>query len=386
MKNNTTANLGPSSALLFIPDISGFTRFVSDVEISHSKHIIEELLEILLESNEIGLEVSEIEGDAILFYRFGMAPTAVELLAQIQKMFIRFHTHLKKYHTHRVCNCGACKTAHRLTLKFIAHYGDITLNTVKQYQKLFGKEVIVAHRLMKNGIEHHEYAMFTHNLIQACPQWVSIRTAAWATVQEGDEEYDSGKVNYCYLPLSPLMEHLPELTPEDYSLPGVKSLVFETEALVNAPLELVFNVVSDLPWRSKWIPGTLPEVVDINAGLTQAGQTHRCLANGPVIVAHDFETAENVITFTETDQRKTSCAIYTLTKIDDRQTRLHCANFIRKNFLKELMFRLFIKKKAEKISKQAWVNLDGYCRGLIENGKEHPYKIVLSQVQQLSTA
>ncbi len=385
MKNSSAStNNTPQPALLFIPDISGFTRFVADVEINHSQHIIEELLEIMMDANEIGLEVSEIEGDAILFYRFGKAPTAAELLAQVQRMFVRFHTHLKKYHTHRVCQCGACKTANNLTLKFVAHYGEITMNTVKKYRGLFGKEVIVAHRLMKNSIEHHEYAMFTHNLVQACPQWVDVDTAAWSPVQHGGEEYDSGKVSYCYLPLAPLMDLVPELTVEDYSIPGVKAKVLESEAVVDAPLEMVFNVVSDLPWRSKWIPGALPEVVDINSELTQAGQTHRCLANGPVIVAHGFETSENVITFTETDQEKSYCVIYTLTKLDEERTHLRSVSFIRKNFFKELMFRLFTKKKLEKVYNQAWANLAGYCKGLIESGKEHPYWVVLETRQALA--
>lgn len=56
--------------LLFIPDISGFTRFVTETEIGHSRIIIQELLEILINANGIGLEISEIEGDAILFYKY----------------------------------------------------------------------------------------------------------------------------------------------------------------------------------------------------------------------------------------------------------------------------------------------------------------------------
>ena len=41
--------------LLFIPDISGFTRFVTETEIGHSRLIIQELLDILINSNEIAL-------------------------------------------------------------------------------------------------------------------------------------------------------------------------------------------------------------------------------------------------------------------------------------------------------------------------------------------
>ena len=57
--------------LLFIPDISGFSRFVNEVEIEHSRFIIQQLLEVLIRANDSGLQISEIEGDAILFYKFG---------------------------------------------------------------------------------------------------------------------------------------------------------------------------------------------------------------------------------------------------------------------------------------------------------------------------
>lgn len=61
----TEVNDTGTFSLLFIPDISGFTKFVTAVEIDHSQHIIAELLEIIIDSNELGLTISEIEGDAV---------------------------------------------------------------------------------------------------------------------------------------------------------------------------------------------------------------------------------------------------------------------------------------------------------------------------------
>ncbi len=84
-------------ALLFMPDISGFTEFLNNLEITHAQSIIQELLEIIIDSNQIGLEVSEIEGDAIFFYRIGKPPRFDELLQQIQTIFTRFHHHLELY-------------------------------------------------------------------------------------------------------------------------------------------------------------------------------------------------------------------------------------------------------------------------------------------------
>lgn len=293
MKNNSTETAAPQQALIFIPDISGFTKFVTETEISHSQHIIEELLEIIIDANKIGLEVSEIEGDAVLFYRFGNAPSAQEMLDQVKEMFSKFHMHLKKYETHRICNCGACCTANKLAIKFIAHYGDITMNTIRQYKKLFGKDVIVAHRLLKNEIDSDQYSLFTDNLRKANESWNSAGQNAWSSFQEAEHEYDSGKVSFCYLSMDPLMRELPEPTMEEYSIKGLKSKLMEVNNTINAPLETVFNVIADLPWRSKWIPGALPEVTDVNEAITSTGQTHRCLADGPLLVSHDYTLTDH---------------------------------------------------------------------------------------------
>src|SRR5687768_14273394 len=127
--------------LLFIPDISGFTRFVTETEIEHSRLIIQELLEILINANQIGLEVSEIEGDAILFYKFGKAPELKELYNQVEKMFCAFHRNLIAYENRRFCQCTACMSAIQLTLKVITHYGEFTDYQVKSFRKLIGKDI-----------------------------------------------------------------------------------------------------------------------------------------------------------------------------------------------------------------------------------------------------
>src|SRR5215212_291069 len=99
-----------NKGLLFIPDISGFTRFVTETEIDHSRLIIQELLEVLIESNEIGLQISEIEGDAILFYRFGEPPSLEEVYKQVEKMFCAFHRSKIAYDHRRYCLCKACNS------------------------------------------------------------------------------------------------------------------------------------------------------------------------------------------------------------------------------------------------------------------------------------
>src|SRR5690242_17626447 len=127
-----------NKGLLFIPDISGFTKFVNQIEIEHSRLIIQELLEILINANQIGLEVSEIEGDAILFYKFGEPPALEDVYKQVHEMFCAFHRSLVAYDHHKYCQCTACKSVLDLTLKVISHYGEFTGYQVKNFNKLIG--------------------------------------------------------------------------------------------------------------------------------------------------------------------------------------------------------------------------------------------------------
>ncbi|MEO6949577.1 MAG: DUF2652 domain-containing protein, partial [Ginsengibacter sp.] len=120
----STAN--KQQAFLYMPDISGFTQFVTETEIEHSTHIIQELLEIIIADNHLNMEVIEIEGDAVFFFRFGKSPSVKEIVEQSKSIFEKFHLHLLKYEHQRICQCRTCKTASNLTLKFIIHSGMVS--------------------------------------------------------------------------------------------------------------------------------------------------------------------------------------------------------------------------------------------------------------------
>ena len=57
-----------TGSLILIPDISGFTSFVKHNDISHSEHIISELLEVIINSNLLDLKIADIGGDEVFFY------------------------------------------------------------------------------------------------------------------------------------------------------------------------------------------------------------------------------------------------------------------------------------------------------------------------------
>jgi hypothetical protein len=355
-------NIDLKPALLFIPDISGFTQFVRDTEISHSQHIIKELLETLIEANNTGLQVSEVEGDAILFFKFGQPPTVEELFQQVQKMFVSFHSQIKLHESQRICQCKACSTSHNLTLKFVAHYGNITQTQIKEHTKLFGQDVIAIHRLLKNDISHHEYVLFTDSLIN---DWQNLVLPHWAKKSEGRMEYDVGIINYNYVQLSPLKQLIPEPEAEDFSIPGIKLPVFNFVEEINCSLDLLFDVLSDHSLRLQWMQGA-KEIVYFGHQLNHVGTKHRCVISkdSPVMVTSEFSRDLDKITFAETDENKKMCSVYTLSKKNESQTDLRVDGFIKNDFLLKMIFKLLLKKKISTLFQASIKNLKIYCEDL----------------------
>jgi hypothetical protein len=347
-------------ALLFVPDISGFTKFVNETAIAHGRHIIEELLGTLMDANELGLEVSEVEGDAILFYRFGEPPDATAFFAQVKRMFLAFHGHLRRYDTQRICRCGACSTAHRLGLKIVALHGEVSQSRIRQHLKLFGPDVIAAHRLLKNEIAHQEYVLFTRALADA---WSPGASPEWASREAGSGEYDVGKIDYGYVPLAPLRKLVPEPKIEDFGIPGATVPAFSCERVVEAPMDFVFEVVADLEARSHWIHNAkrieLPD-----RGINRVGTRHRCVvdATSPVVVTSSITHAEHSITFTETDEKRMGCAVFRFDREGDAQTHVRVDFLVRNSFPVRMLFGLVLRKKLATMFRISLENLARYCR------------------------
>jgi len=366
--------------LLFIPDISGFTEFVHNTEIQHSGHIIEELLEVLIDANEMDLQISEIEGDAILFYRMGQTPTAAEILAQVQKMYVKFHGHLRKYETHRICQCGACSSAHNLSIKFVLHFGDLMTRQIKSFSKLFGKDLIVAHRLMKNKVDVKEYVLFTHQLLNKCSAWVEMEQAAWDKPVTGEESYDFGPVKYCYLSLEALGVHVPEPRVEDYATPGATAMVMETEKVVNAPIDMVFDIITDVSFRDKWING-VTDTADLNSKIARNGTTHRCVMGAevdPFFTSHTFDISQSKITWIDTNPDARMDLVITLIKIGNKLTRVTYNAFIKAHFFRKFMFKWKESKPLESWISGNLDNLDQLCKEMQKDGKQHEERIMLN--------
>lgn len=309
--------------LLFIPDISGFTRFINETEIEHSRYIIQELLEILINANTIGLEISEIEGDAILFYKFGDPPTLEELYQQVENMFYAFHRHLINYDRSKYCQCTACKHAIELTLKVVTHYGEFTGYNVKNFSKLIGKDVIVAHQLLKNDIEQHEYWLVTKKLTLETPS----ATLQW---KEETKRTETGDIDFQYALLSQLRRNIPPEPSPQLQLTDYTKMITVTREF---PTDLItlFHASGDFNYRHRWQEG-IEKVEEIDHLLPRIGMRCRVFKNNgeSVLYSSSYHYHPERIEFSETDETDKSITFFTLEKTDAQHSRLTINYYIKK--------------------------------------------------------
>ena len=359
MANETNTGIQP--ALLFMPDISGFTQFVNSTEIEHAQSIIQELLEIIIESNQIGLQVGEIEGDAVFFYRIGDAPSMTELLQQVQTMFSRFHQHLQLYDKQHICTCKACTSAVQLKLKILAHFGEVGGMAIKDQRKLFGKDVILIHRLLKNNLNKKEYALLTKPLFEEAQ--ADGKLPEWFYPEEATEQYDVGEVQFKVTDLTPLREQLPPPEVPQYNSFEKAKVVLTEEAIVQAPMGRALMAVFDLSQRPKWRAGVKGIEMVTKDLINRVGTMHRCIVNpknNPVVVTEYARIGEGSAELVEMQKNGPGGCRFKTEALGENETKVTVDLLVKNNPFVLAIFNLFMKSKVKKAFVQSLLNLEKY--------------------------
>jgi len=159
-------------ALLVIADIGGYTRFmrVHRFNLAHAQYLIGRLLEATIDGAGGRWKLAKLEGDAAFFYAKLPSDGALDgarlrdQLVTIRRAFVDRREQLV---ADRVCSCDACMQSGKLTLKFVAHSGQVELQKIKRLTELCGVDVILVHRLLKNTVPVSEYVLMSEEVNRA---------------------------------------------------------------------------------------------------------------------------------------------------------------------------------------------------------------------------
>jgi hypothetical protein len=263
--------LAETLATILIPDISGYTEFITNTELEHGAHAINLLIDAIVKEVGDDYDIAEIEGDAVLLIKKGPAPTQDELEGICFRIFNAFHFQRKFMQQHNICLCGACQGIIDLTLKFVAHHGPLAEMTVGRFVKQSGPAMIVAHRLLKNSIDNHEYLLVTEKLLQKVTNSLDPVEMEW---NRSSEQYASiGTVDYHYALLGNARKKVPEPPePQNYSY---HDMTFSHELPVQANFRDIYMTIWNVAGRVNWIPGLLR--VEQETADVFIGSIHRCI-------------------------------------------------------------------------------------------------------------
>ena len=276
-KTLTIHKLYMTKSLLFIPDISGFTQFVQSTEVEHSQHVISELLEILIEANTENLELAEIEGDALFFYKENDIPSQDKLLALVEKMYTAFYSHLKVLGNNRICPCNACAKAPNLQLKIVAHCGDLQFIKVQGKRKPFGEAVIEAHRLLKNSVDSDNYFLLSKCIADLVKVRQDLNSELY-NFNSGNDNYDGRNIEYLYAKIDvSKLQLLPYEIPKKVKMNKEPNLVFEKEFPVST--EALLEHITNYKFRHLWADG-VEEFKYKHNEVTRLGSEHVCVIGG----------------------------------------------------------------------------------------------------------
>jgi hypothetical protein len=207
---------GLTPVFFCVPDITGFTKFIATADHNFSNQVIAALLRKMIDANILKMNVAEIEGDAIFFYKNGRLPSVNRVAEQCKVLYKAFSDYLDNLEKTNSENYAKYLGDNPLGLKIIIHYGHISLANIKGRTKLFGEDVIIAHKLLKNGIDELNYILLTQKYLakvrnrQKLEQWFH-----WQELRSASETYEYiGEVPYRYITLDemPFMEDV-ELIP-----------------------------------------------------------------------------------------------------------------------------------------------------------------------------
>lgn len=224
---------------LVISDISGFTGFLQDSELTHAQETLSALLNLLVEHTRSPLHVVDLEGDAVFAY----APeVSIEqgqaLVGMMDNCYVAFREALNMMTLNTTCTCQACRLIPTLDLKQFVHYGSFVQQEIADHLRLVGPDVNLIHRLLKNTIAADTgfaaYAAYTAPAVEA----LRLEEALSGLATHSERTADMGEVQLYVKNMAQVWEQNRE---------AVRMNVRPQEAL--AELEFQFPVERDRLWR-----------------------------------------------------------------------------------------------------------------------------------------
>jgi hypothetical protein len=187
-----------------IPDITGFTKFVTSTDDPEFANIvISSVLNKVANANILEMDIAEIEGDAIFFYKTGRLPSVKKVAKQCQLIYDTFNATIADFQQSDPDLYTKYLSNNQLGIKIVIHHGHITHTKINGHTKLMGEDVILAHKLLKNSIQEPCYILLTNKYLDKLKDKKVVKNwFHWESLKKGKDNYEHfGATHYSYISL-----------------------------------------------------------------------------------------------------------------------------------------------------------------------------------------
>jgi uncharacterized protein YndB with AHSA1/START domain len=268
------------SACFAIADISGYTHFVSGVELDHAQDIIADIMDTLVRALRPPFRLAKFEGDAAFVYALADKVDGSLLQDSIEQAYFAFRKRLRSIKQASSCECQAYSRMQSLDVKFVVHHGEFIRQKMAGREELAGRDVILVHRLLKNDVGKtfgpHAYALFS----DACVQAMGIDPAAQGHLEDAEAIEHIGETK-CWV--SDLEEAWTRETETARTLVPRTGAYMLIERDFAAPRQALWDLVTSPQHHARWQRSD--GVVENNAqGRRGAGTQNHCLHGKDAVI------------------------------------------------------------------------------------------------------
>jgi uncharacterized protein YndB with AHSA1/START domain/class 3 adenylate cyclase len=270
----------PEPICLLIADISGYTEYLSTVEIDHAQDILADLIGTVVTGLRPQFRLAKLEGDAAFCFAPAEQVDGSMLLDTIEHCYFGFRRRRRDVRQATSCECNACMRIPDLNLKFVVHHGLALRQKMAGREELLGSDVIVVHRLLKNDIVEKlkipAYVALTDQLVQQ----MSIDPVALHMV-EHSETYDH--IGEIKIWVHDLEQRWQEEDSRQRVFVDEAGAIFGSAIPIAAPPQVVWEFMTTPGRRMQWqAPGGVTSVDEIvkPGGRRGMGTVNHCM-HGP---------------------------------------------------------------------------------------------------------